>query len=78
MGSRREVAEAVRHNRVLLEADLQRLQKRADETVGGHRGAVVAIAESLRSRRYLSGEAVRAIFAAHAPAGNRKRKGGQA
>lgn len=51
------------------EEGLQRLQRRADETVSRHRAAVVAIAESLRARRYLNGKAVRAIFAAHASAG---------
>jgi cell division protease FtsH len=49
-GSRREVLGAVRYDRSLrdvVEADLQRLQKRANDVVGRHRAAVLAIAEAL-------------------------------
>lgn len=74
-GSHREVLEAARCDRSLrevVEADLQRLQKRAEDIVKRHRAALLAIAEALRDRRHLGGDRLRAIFDAHRP--NRPRK----
>lgn len=76
-GSRREVLEAARCDRSLrevVEADLQRLQKRAEDIVKRHRAALVAIAEALQDRRHLGGDQLRAIFDAHGPNRPRKRK----
>ncbi|WLB01121.1 AAA family ATPase [Bradyrhizobium elkanii] len=77
LGKRREVVEAVRYDgslRALVEADLQRLQARADKIVEVHREALVAVAKALQRRRHLSGDAVRAIFEQHrsAPAVSKK------
>ncbi|MFN5018619.1 AAA family ATPase [Bradyrhizobium sp.] len=77
-GSRREVLEAARCDRSLrdiVEADLQRLQKRADDLVERHRAALVAVAEALRERRHLGGDEIRALFEAHRSKGNRKKEG---
>ncbi|MEY9403647.1 cell division protease FtsH [Bradyrhizobium japonicum] len=70
LGSRRDALEAVRYDgalRLLVEADLQRLQARADKVVEAHREAVVAVAKALQRRRHMSGDVVRAIFDAHPP-----------
>lgn len=70
LGSRKDALEAVRYDRSLrdvVEADLQRLQERADGIVDKHREAVIAVAKALQRRRHLSGDAVRAIFDAHPP-----------
>lgn len=70
LGSRKDALEAVRYDRSLrdvVEADLQRLQERADKVVDTHREAVLAVAKALQRRRHLSGDAVHTIFAAHRP-----------
>ncbi|MBR0737021.1 AAA family ATPase [Bradyrhizobium liaoningense] len=70
LGSRKDALEAVRYDRSLrevVEADLQRLQQRADKIVDMYRDAVIAVAKALQRRRHLSGDAVRAIFSAHQP-----------
>jgi arsenate reductase (glutaredoxin) len=70
LGSRKDVLEAVRYDgvlRLLVEADLQRLQARADRIVEAHRDAIVAVARALQGRRHLTGDAVRVIFDAHRP-----------
>ncbi|MHC2278085.1 cell division protease FtsH [Bradyrhizobium diazoefficiens] len=70
LGTRREVVEAVRYDgslRALVEADLQRLQARADKVAETHREVVVAVAKALQRRRHLSGNAVRAIFEQYRP-----------
>lgn len=70
LGSRKDALEAVRYDRSLrdvVEADLQRLQERANRVVDAHREAVVAVAKALQRRRHLSGDAVRAIFDTHRP-----------
>lgn len=70
LGSRKDALEAVRYDRSLrevVEADLQRLQQRADKIVDKYRDAVIAVAKALQRRRHLSGDAVRAIFSAHQP-----------
>ncbi|MBR0780751.1 AAA family ATPase [Bradyrhizobium iriomotense] len=77
-GSRREVLEAARCDRSLrdiVEADLQRLQKRAEDLVRRHRAALLAVAEALRERRYLGGDEVRALFEARRPKAPRKKEG---
>jgi ATP-dependent Zn protease len=77
-GNRREVVEAIRYDRSLrdlVEADLQRLQKRADQAIERHRGALVAIAEALRAKRHLGGVDICKIFAAHPPRPVRGNKG---
>jgi ATP-dependent Zn protease len=68
-GRPNEVAEAIRYDRQLrdeVEADLQRLQKRADDLIAKHRGAVLAIADALRTRRHVDGKELRRIFDAAA------------
>ncbi|RQH12667.1 AAA family ATPase [Bradyrhizobium sp. RP6] len=75
LGSRKDALEAVRYDRSLrdvVEADLQRLQERADSIVDTHREAVVAVAKALQRRRHLSGDAVHAIFRAHRVRGESK------
>ncbi|MHC2288799.1 AAA family ATPase [Bradyrhizobium barranii] len=70
LGSRKDALEAVRYDRSLrevVEADLQRLQQRADKIVDKYRDAVVAVAKALQRRRHLSGDSVRTIFEAHPP-----------
>ncbi|NYG44815.1 hypothetical protein GGD67_002263 [Bradyrhizobium sp. IAR9] len=70
LGSRKDALEAVRYDRSLrevVEADLQRLQERADKIVDRYREAVIAVAKALQRRRHLSGDAVRTIFDAHPP-----------
>jgi cell division protease FtsH len=67
-GTQREALEAIRYDaamRTVVEADLQRLQRRAEVVVKLHREAVLAIAEALRSARHLSGDALRILFDAH-------------
>lgn len=69
-GSPREAVEAVRFDpalRAAVEADLQRLQKRANEIVEEHLGAVVAIAQALRKHRYLNGQQLQHLFDAAKP-----------
>ncbi|WGD52439.1 AAA family ATPase [Bradyrhizobium sp. CB1650] len=78
LGTRSQVVEAVRYDsslRALVEADLQRLQARADKIVEIHRDAVVAIAKALQKSRQLRGDAVRAIFEQHLPVRAGKVKG---
>lgn len=70
LSSRKDALEAVRYDRSLrdvVEADLQRLQERADNIVDRYREAVIAVAKALQRHRHLSGDAVRAIFSAHQP-----------
>jgi cell division protease FtsH len=68
LSPRDSVLESVRYDYLMrsrVEADLQRLQRRADELIRRHRDAVAAIAEALQARRYLAGDAVREIFEAN-------------
>lgn len=70
LASPREAIEALRFDyalRARVDADLARLQKRADALIGRHRAALLAVADALRARRYLAGDAIRAIFDAHSP-----------
>jgi ATP-dependent Zn protease len=60
------IMRADRGLRARVEKDLRKIQDRADDLVGRHRDAIVAVAEALRERRHLSGDAIRAIFAATA------------
>jgi cell division protease FtsH len=63
-----EEMEAIRYGPALrdrVEADLPRLQRRADALIRKHRDAVVAIAKALRAKRHLRGDAMRAIFEKH-------------
>jgi ATP-dependent Zn protease len=63
--------EAVRTDlkmRARVEKHMRKLQKRADGVVRRHRHAIVAVAEQLRIRRHLSGDEIRNIFEASAPA----------
>ncbi|WLA64918.1 AAA family ATPase [Bradyrhizobium diazoefficiens] len=53
--------------RARVDADLTRLQKRADALVARHRKAVLAVAEALRARRYLAGYVVQEIFDTNRP-----------
>lgn len=79
--TRREVVEAVRYDgslRALVEADLQRLQARADKVAETHREVVVAVAKALQRRRHLSGNAVRAIFEQYRPVRAASKKEGSA
>lgn len=77
-GSPREAVEAVRYDPALreaVEADLQRLQGRADAIVAEHLGAVVAIAQALRTHRHLNGELLQRIFDSAKPARQVKKTG---
>ncbi|MBR0793054.1 AAA family ATPase [Bradyrhizobium manausense] len=60
--------------RARVDADLATLQKRADALILRHRAAVLAVAEALRAKRYLTGDAVRAIFDANSPRRRGRRK----
>ncbi|WP_370196272.1 hypothetical protein [Bradyrhizobium elkanii] len=77
LSSRKEALEAVRYDRLLrelVEADLQRLQGRAEKIVKAHRNVVVEVAKALQNRRHLSGDAVYAIFEQHRPGRPVRRK----
>jgi hypothetical protein len=68
LGDQRDAMSAVRTDpafRARVERELKSLQKRADILIRKHRAAVVAIADALRERRYLSGETAQAIFKGH-------------
>jgi ATP-dependent Zn protease len=71
--------EAVRTDlkmRARVEKHMRKLQKRADNVVRRHRDAIVAVAEQLRIRRHLSGDEIRRIFEASAPAAGTQRREG--
>jgi cell division protease FtsH len=68
--SHRDALGAVRADRELrskVEQHLRTLQARADEIVHGHRDAIVAVADQLRTRRQLSGDEIRQIVEATPP-----------
>ncbi|GAB9163794.1 AAA family ATPase [Bradyrhizobium diazoefficiens] len=70
-GTPQEAVEAARcdpHLRRLVEEDLRRLQKRADAIVAEHLGAVIAIAQAMKSSRYMSGAELKRIFDSARPA----------
>ncbi|UGY04319.1 AAA family ATPase [Bradyrhizobium quebecense] len=70
-GSPQEAVEAARcdpHLRRLVDEDLRRLQKRADAIVAEHLGAVIAIAQAMKSARYISGAELKRIFDSARPA----------
>ncbi|MET4291862.1 cell division protease FtsH [Bradyrhizobium sp. LB8.2] len=71
-GTPQEAVEAARCDpdlRRLVEEDLRRLQKRADAIVAEHLGTVIAIAQALKSARYMSGAELKRIFDSARPAG---------
>jgi cell division protease FtsH len=70
LASHDEALQAVRYDlklRARVERHMRLLQARADQVVWEHRGAIIAVAEQLRSRRHLSGDEIRRIFEATAP-----------
>lgn len=61
----RRVLKAVSRDKVLrrrVEADLVRLEKRAERLVQRNRRAILAIADALAETRHLTGEAIRILF----------------
>jgi ATP-dependent Zn protease len=78
LGPAREAIETLQLDyalRARVDADLIRLQKRADALIVKHRRTVLAVAEALRQRRYLTGDAIRGIFGARRSARVIRRRG---
>lgn len=59
--------------RARVEADLARLQKRADRLAARHLPAIEAIAHALRERRHVGGDEARGLFDRHASSDARRR-----
>ncbi|MET1047118.1 MAG: AAA family ATPase [Hyphomicrobium sp.] len=69
LGDDKEILRVVRGDpllRATVDRELRALQQRADDLVRRHRGAVTAMADALRIKRTLTGEAIRQICDAHA------------